>query len=158
MSEQLYMTSAGKKKLEAELKDLKLNVRPKVIKAIQEARAHGDLSENAEYHAAKERQGFVEGRIADLNNKLALVHIVDPKNVKLNKVAFGATVTLKDEVSGKKVTYQIVGMDEADLKERKISYKSPLAKAMLGKAVKEDFGYETARGDKAYTILKIEFK
>lgn len=158
MSEKFYMTPEGKKKLEAELKVLKFTARPQVIKAIQEARAHGDLSENAEYHAAKEKQSFIEGRIADLNNKLALSEVVDPKSLKSDKVAFGATVTLEDQDTAKEVEYQIVGLDEADIKVRKISYLSPLAKALIGKSKGDDVSYQTGKGEKTVSILKIVYK
>ena len=153
-----YMTPLGKKKLEVELKELTATVRPQIIRAIEEARSHGDLSENAEYHAAKERQSFAEGRIADINSKLAQAEVIDPAKVKSDKVTFGAIVTLEDQDTSTTVTYQIVGTDEADIKERKISYESPLAKTLIGKKKGEDFEYSSGKGQKTYSILKIQYK
>lgn len=153
-----YMTPHGKKKLEAELKELTTVVRPQVIRSISEARAHGDLSENAEYHAAKEKQGFVEGRIADIKAKLADAEIVDPTKIKSDKVTFGATVTLEDSDTSTTITYQIVGTDEADIKAKKISYESPLAKAIIGKKKGEDAQHHTAKGEKIYTIVEIAYE
>ncbi|MDR0480419.1 MAG: transcription elongation factor GreA, partial [Gallionellaceae bacterium] len=128
------LTVTGAEMLRNELQNLKTVQRPAVIAAIAEARAHGDLSENAEYDAAKERQGFIEGRIAELEAKLGNAQIIDPKNINADgRCVFGATVVLEDTRSGETVTYQIVGDDEADIKQRKISISSPIARALIGK-------------------------
>ncbi len=128
------LTVAGAEKLRAELQELKTVQRPAIVTAIAEARSHGDLSENAEYHAAKERQSFIEGRIAELESKLANAQIIDPKLLDADgRCVFGATVELEDVASGEKVTYQIVGDDEADIKQGKISISSPIARALIGK-------------------------
>src|SRR6478672_739283 len=128
------MTLRGAQALRAELKRLKSEARPNVIKAIAEARGHGDLSENAEYHAAREQQGFIEGRIGELEAKLANAEIIDPTQLpSTDKVVFGATVELEDQDAGAKVTYQIVGEDEADIRSGRISVTSPIARAVIGK-------------------------
>jgi transcription elongation factor GreA len=132
--------------------------RPDVIRAIEEARGHGDLSENADYDAAKERQGFVEARIADIQAKLANAEIVDPTTVKSDKVVFGATVTILDLELEKEVTYQLVGVDEADVKEGKLSVFSPLGRSLIGKKKADIVEVNSPKGDKEYEILKFEFK
>ena len=135
------LTVQGAEKLRAELHDLKTVKRPGIISAIAEARSHGDLSENAEYHAAKERQSFIEGRIADLEGKLSNAEIIDPTKLDADgRCVFGATVTLEDQDKGTQVTYQIVGEDEADIKEGKISIASPIARSLIGKSAGDQIG------------------
>ena len=153
------MTVLGKKKLEEELKNLLSVERPNAIKAIEEARGHGDLSENAEYDAAKERQGHIEGRIQDINGKLARAQVIDPKNVKSDKIVFGATVVLEDvsQDKSKKVKYQIVGADEADPQAGRISVNSPLARAMIGKGEGEVVSLTTPGGIKEFEIVEFSF-
>lgn len=153
--EKMPMLQAGYDMLTAQLRDLKAE-RPLIVDAIEEARAHGDLSENAEYHAAKERQGQVEATIADLEDKLSRAQIIDPKTLSGNKVVFGATVTLLDE-NDKPVRYQIVGQAEADAKQGMISYNSPLGRALIGRQVGEDVEVSVPSGDKFYLVDKIEF-
>src|SRR6185437_6588744 len=125
--EKIPMTVAGKKALDEELKRLMTVDRPTIVKAIEVARGHGDLSENADYSAAKERQGFIEGRIQDINNKLARAQVIDPSTIKSDKIVFGATVVLEDQENSKRMTYQIVGIDEADIKNGKVGITSPIA-------------------------------
>ena len=157
-NEKVPMTKQGAKRLEEELKHLKSVERPNVIQAIAEARAHGDLSENAEYHAARERQGFIEGRVADLESKLSHAEVIDVAKLSGTKVKFGATVKLFDEGANQEVTYQIVGVDEADLKKGLISISSPLARALLTKDVGDVAEVSTPGGAKSYEILKVKFK
>ena len=152
------MTLEGRKRLEEELKRLTHVERPAVIAAIEEARGHGDLSENADYSAAKERQGFVEGRIQDIGGKLALAEVIDPSKIKSNKIVFGATVTLNDVDQDKEVIYQIVGMDEADIKKGKVAIGSPIARAMIGKEVGDEIVVHAPKGEVNYEVLKIEYK
>lgn len=154
------MTLAGKKKLEDELKSLLTTERPKVIRAIEEARAQGDLSENAEYDAAKERQAFIEGRIQEINGKLARAMVVDPKKIKSDKVVFGATVILEDITSdaGKKATYQIVGADEADVQAGRLSVQSPIARALIGRADGDVVTVNTPGGVKEFEIIEFYFE
>tara|TARA_B100000686_G_scaffold351147_2_gene449068 strand:+ start:373 stop:858 length:486 start_codon:yes stop_codon:yes gene_type:complete len=151
------MTISGFNKLETELKTLKTTERPNVIKAIEEARAHGDLSENAEYHAAKERQAMIEGRIADLEDKLSRAEVIDPTKLSGENVTFGATVTLIDEDTDEKVTYQIVGSEESDIKKGLLSITSPVAKALIGKSKGEQVEVKTPKGIKDYEIVNVEF-
>lgn len=151
------MTGPGFAKLEDEIKNLKHVERPAVIRAIAEARAHGDLSENAEYHAAKERQGFIEGRILELEDIVARAQVIDPSKLSGNQVKFGATVTVVDEDTDKEATYQIVGDMEADLKEKRISISSPLARALIGKSVGDTVEVAAPGGAKSYEILKVKF-
>lgn len=153
--EKMPMLQAGYDKITAQLRDLKAE-RPLIIDAIEEARAHGDLSENAEYHAAKERQGQVEASIADLEDKLSRAQIIDPATLSGDKVVFGATVTLQDE-DDKPVRYQIVGQAEADAKLGMISYNSPLGRALIGRQVGEEVEVSVPSGDKFYLIDSIEF-
>jgi transcription elongation factor GreA len=156
--DKLPMTVSGKVKLEAELKHLIHNERPAVIKAIEEARAQGDISENAEYDAAKERQAMIEGRIADLQSKIALAEVVSPELIKSDRIVFGATVSITDVEEDVDSTYQIVGVDEADVKSGKISILSPLARALIGKKVGDVVTVQSPKGDKEYEINKFEFK
>lgn len=151
------MTAAGYTRMEAELKNLKSVERPAVIKAISEARAHGDLSENAEYHAAKEKQSFIEGRIQELEAAVSRADVIDVKSLKSDTVKFGATVTLVDEDTEEESTYQIVGEYEADLKARKISLTSPLARALIGKHKGDSVEVTTPGGAKSYEITGIKY-
>lgn len=152
------ITVTGAEKLRTELHRLKTVERPNVIQAISEARAQGDLSENAEYDAAKERQGFIEGRIAEIEGKLSFAQVIDPKLLAAEeRVVFGATVELEDSDSGAKVIYQIVGEDEADIKEGKISVSSPIARALIGKYEGDSAEFNAPAGRRAYEILEIRF-
>jgi transcription elongation factor GreA len=153
--EKMPMLAVGYEMLSAQLKALKAE-RPLIVDAIEEARAHGDLSENAEYHAAKERQGQVEATIADLEDKLSRAQIIDPKTLSGDKVVFGGTITLIDE-DDKPVRYQLVGQAEADAKAGMISYNSPLGRALIGRQVGEEVEVTVPSGDKFYLIEKIEF-
>ncbi len=152
------MTLEGHKKLTVELERLKNAERPRIIAAISEARAHGDLKENAEYHAAREQQGFIEGRIRELESKLSNAHVIDvSKLMNAGKVVFGSTVTLSHMNDESQVTYQIVGEDEADIKQRKVSVSSPLARALIGKNVNDEVVVKTPQGDIAYEIVAVEY-
>ena len=155
--DKIPITNIGFEKLEEELKILKSVERPTVIKSIAEAREHGDLSENAEYHAAKEKQSFIEGRIADLENKISRAEVIITKKLKSNKVIFGATVTLGEVGKKKQLIYQIVGTEEADVESGKISISSPLARALLGKKVDDTVEVYSPRGSKEYEVENIEF-
>lgn len=153
------ITHHGAQKLREELHQLKSVERPRVIKAISEARAHGDLKENAEYHAAKEEQGFIEGRIAQIEERLATSQIIDVSTVNANgKVVFGATVGLIDEETSDEVTYQIVGEDEADIKERKISINSPIARALIGKLEGDTVMVQAPGGVRRYEIAAVRYE
>lgn len=152
------ITKVGAEKLEAELKELKSVRRPKVIQAIAEAREHGDLKENAEYHAAREEQGFIEGRIKDIEGKLSNAQIIDVTTLKdEGRVVFGTTVVLYDEQEDKEITYQIVGEDEADIKAGKISVSSPVAMALIGKEVDDVALVKAPGGDKEYEIVDVKY-
>ncbi len=151
------MTGEGYQTLDEELKRLKTQERPAVIAAISEARSHGDLSENAEYHAAKERQGWIEGRIAEIEDKLARAQVIDVSKLSGGQVKFGATVSVVDEDTEEEARYQIVGDHEADVKLGKISLSSPLSRAMIGKEVGDVVEVNTPGGVKAYAILKVEW-
>jgi transcription elongation factor GreA len=152
------LTVIGAAKLKEELQRLKSVERPRIIQAIAEARSHGDLSENAEYHAAKEQQSFVEGKIADLDMKLANAQVIDPRTVSANgKVVFGATVDLMDEQSGQKVTYQIVGDYEADIAQGKISISSPISRALISKEQGAVVEVQVPGGLREYEILDIRY-
>ena len=153
--EKVPMLAEGYEKLTADLKALRAE-RPKIVDAIEEARAHGDLSENAEYHAAKERQGQVEAMIGELEDKISRAQIIDPTTLSGDKVIFGATVTLLDE-NDKPVKYQIVGQTEADAAKGRISYNSPIGRALIGKQIEEEVEVTVPSGDKFYLIDKIEF-
>ena len=151
------ITNEGFEQIEIELKNLKSIERPSIIKSIAEAREHGDLSENAEYHAAKEKQSFIEGRIADLESKISRDEVKKKKKLKGNKVIFGATVILGDIDSKKNIIYQIVGTEEADVENGKISISSPLAKALLGKKIDDTVEVYSPGGSKEYEIEDIKF-
>jgi transcription elongation factor GreA len=152
------ITKRGAEKLKAELHELKTVQRPWVINAIAEARAQGDLSENAEYEAAKDRQGFIEGRIQEVEGKLSAAQVIDPSQVEANgKVVFGATVELEEEESGEKVKYQIVGEDEADLKQGLINISSPIARALIGKEEGDTAVVMAPGGEKHYEIIAISY-
>lgn len=153
--EKVPMLAEGYEQITAELKVLRAE-RPKVVDAIEEARAHGDLSENAEYHAAKERQGQIEAQIADLEDRVSRAQIIDPTTLSGDRIVFGATVTMLDE-DDKPVRYQIVGQTEADAKRGRISYNSPLGKALIGKKVGEEVEVTVPAGEKFYLVEKIEF-
>ena len=152
------MTAEGYAALEAEIKHLKTVERPRIIKAIADAREHGDLSENAEYHAAKEQQGMTEARVADLEDKLSRAEVIDVSKLSGNQVMFGATVTLIDEDTEAKVKYRIVGELEANVREGKISIASPIARALLNKHKGDVVEVSTPGGGKSYEIVKIEYK
>jgi transcription elongation factor GreA len=154
-SDKVPMLAEGHRQLTEDVKRLKLE-RPSIIDAIEEARAHGDLSENAEYHAAKERQGQVEAMIADLDDRLSRALVIDPTTLSGDKVVFGATVSLLDE-SGKKIRYQLVGQTEADARVGRISYNSPLGRALIGRSKGDEIEVSTPAGDRYYEIAKIEF-
>jgi len=151
------ITVKGKHKIEQELKRLKEVERPSVIKAIEEARAHGDLSENAEYSAAKERQSFIEGRIMELSSKVGALHVIDPSTIESDKVVFGATITLLNIDTGVEVKYQIVGEDEANVSKGSVSIVSPIARAVVGKKKGDTAVVKTPKGETEYEILKIEY-
>jgi transcription elongation factor GreA len=151
------MTISGAEALRAELKRLKSEARPSVIKAIAEARSHGDLSENAEYHAAREQQGFIEGRIQEIEAKLSTAEIIDPSTLPKNgKVVFGAVVDLEDQGSGARLTYQIVGEDEADLKSGRISVTSPIARALVAKSEGDIVDVAAPGGTRSYEIVGVK--
>lgn len=156
--EKVPMTAAGYNRLQEELKHLKTVERPAVIKAIAEAREHGDLSENAEYHAARERQSFIEGRVSELEDKISRAEVIDPTKLSGKTVKFGATVTLADEDTDEESTYQIVGQDESDIKNRMLSITSPLARALIGKSVGDSVEVSTPGGSKMYEVVAVEFK
>jgi transcription elongation factor GreA len=152
------ITKRGAEKLKAELHQLKTVDRPAVIQSISDARAQGDLSENAEYDAAKDRQGFIEGRIQEIEGKLSAAQIIDPTSVDAGgRVVFGATVDLEDEDSGAKVTYQIVGEDEADLKQGLINVSSPIARALIGKEEGDSVTVQAPGGEKSYEIVTVRY-
>jgi transcription elongation factor GreA len=155
-AEKVPMLAEGHRKLNDELRRLRNEERPAIVEAIEAARAHGDLSENAEYHAAKERQGHVEATIADLEDQLSRAMVIDPSTLSGDKVVFGATVTLIDE-DEKKVRYQLVGQNEADAKDGRISYNSPLGRALIGRQVGDEVEVTTPSGDRYYEVKKIEF-
>lgn len=156
--DKLPMTVRGKALLEAELKKLMLEERPSVIRAIEEARAQGDISENAEYESAKERQSYIEGRIAEIQGKLATAEVVDISTIKADRIVFGARVELVDTESDEEHTYQIVGMDEADVKAGMISIMSPLARALIGKKVGDTVTVQSPKGDKDYEVVSFGYK
>lgn len=158
MSQQVPMTQAGADKLREELNRLKTVERPEVIEAIAEARSHGDLSENAEYEAAKERQGFIEGKIAEYEYKLSMANIINPKDIhNKDRIVFGATVTFRDLDTDKEMRFQIVGEHESDFNNNKISYLSPMAQALIGKEVGDETEMEAPSGVRYFEILKIEY-
>ena len=155
MDESVPMTKEGHQRLQEELKQLVRFERPKVVQDIAEARSHGDLSENAEYDAAKDRQGFVEGRIKELNHKIAVAQVIDPTTIESDKIVFGAKVALFDIDTEKEVTYQIVGVDEADIKVGKISISSPVGRALVGHQVDEEVNINVPSGVKIYEVTAI---
>jgi transcription elongation factor GreA len=154
--DKMPMLAEGYEKLQTEVRHLKMIERPSVIEAIEVARGHGDLSENAEYHAAKERQGQVEAQIADIEDRLSRAMVIDPTTLSGDKVVFGATVHLLDE-DDKPVVYQIVGQTEADARVGRISYNSPLGRALIGRTIGEEVEVTTPSGDRYYSIEKVEF-
>lgn len=156
--ERVPMTIEGYRKLELELHRLKSEERPRIIQSISEARTHGDLSENAEYHAAKEAQGMNEARVADLEDKIGRAEVIDTKKLSGSTVKFGATVALVDEDTNDKVKYKIVGDLEANVREGKISISSPIARALIGKSKGDTAEVTTPKGAKAYKVIKIEWK
>ncbi|MEK6706786.1 MAG: transcription elongation factor GreA [Bdellovibrionota bacterium] len=157
-SDKIPMTVNGKRLLDEELKQLMSVERPSVIKAIETARGHGDLSENADYSAAKERQSFIEGRIQELNGKLARAQIINPSSIKSNNVVFGATVHLEEQDTGKQTVYQIVGVDEANIKNGKIGITSPIARALIGKTSGDEVVVNAPKGQIRYDIIKISYE
>ena len=155
--EKIPMTINGSKRLQDELQFLKTVERPSVINAIAEARLHGDLSENAEYHAAKDRQGFIEGRIAELEEKLSRAEVIDVSKLSGSEITFGATVTVVDEDTSEEHTYQIVGGDESDIRKGLLSITSPLARALIGKKVSDTVEVSTPGGSKEYAVHRISY-
>ena len=156
--DKIPMTAGGIQNLEEELKKLKSDERPSVIKAISEAREHGDLSENAEYHAAKEKQGFIEGRIQELEDIISRADIIDVTKLSGNIIKLGATVTLADEDTDEELTYQIVGPYEANLENKRISIQSPIARALIGRSIGDSTEVKAPGGIKSYEIIKIKWK
>lgn len=153
------LTMHGADRLRAELQKLKTEDRPRIIQAIAEARAHGDLKENAEYHAAREQQGFIEGRIQEIEGKLANAQIIDVASLpRTGKIVFGVTVVLSDEESGQESVYQIVGDDEADIKAGKISVNSPIARALIGKEEGDVVTVKAPAGDRDYEIVEVRYE
>jgi len=156
--ERVPMTTYGFERLSAELKDLLHVQRPAIIAAIEEARGHGDLKENAEYHAAKEKQGFIEGRIAELDSKLSRAEVIDPTKLKGDKIMLGATVRLVDVDTDKTVTYALVGPDEADLEAGRISTTSPVGRALLGKTMGDEVTVHAPSGKRVYEVETVDYK
>jgi len=152
------MTEGGFTRLQDELRRLKNFDRPAVIRAIAEAREHGDLSENAEYHAARERQSFIEGRVLELEDKIARAEVIDVSKLNGTAIKFGATVRLADEDSDEETTYQLVGEDEADIKQGLLSVTSPLGRALIGKQLGENVEVATPRGAKSYEVVKVAYQ
>ena len=157
-TERVPMTNEGFAKLEIELQRLKAVERPRIIAAISEARAHGDLSENAEYHAAKEQQGLNEARVSEIEDKLSRAEVIDPSKLSGTSIKFGATVSLEDEDTGDKVKYKIVGESESNVRDGKISIGSPIARALIGKSKGDSVEVTTPKGARSYQVLKIEWK
>lgn len=151
------MTAPGLQRLEEELRHLKSVERPSVIRAIAEARSHGDLSENAEYHAARERQSFIEGRVIELEEVVSAAEVIDPTSLSGDQIKFGAHIKLVDEETEKEAAYQIVGVHEADIKMQRLSISSPLAKALIGKKVGDTISVPAPGGDRSYEILSVKF-
>jgi len=158
MNDSIPMTEESYQSLQEELKTLVRVERPKVVQDIAEARSHGDLSENAEYDAAKDRQGFVEGRIKELGDKVARAQVINPASIDSDKIVFGATVTMIDVDTEVEVTYQLVGEDEADIKQGKISVSSPVGRALIGHECDEEISVRVPSGTKVYEIINIEYK
>jgi transcription elongation factor GreA len=151
------MTLEGKKLLDDELKNLITVERPKIVAAIEHARSLGDLSENADYSAAKERQGFIEGRIQEINAKIARAQIIDPTTISTDKIVFGATVVLEEQESGQRISYKIVGVDEADIKKNKISITSPVARSLIGKKEGDDVEVNAPKGKVVYSVIEVKY-
>lgn len=152
------LTARGAQQLRRELEDLKSVQRPRVIAAIADARAHGDLKENAEYHAAKDQQGFIEGRISEIEDRLGRAEVIDPARLAAGgKVVFGATVKLVNVDTDEEVTYQVVGVDEADIKQGRVSFRAPLARAMIGREVGDQVLVPAPGGEQAYEILAVDY-
>ncbi len=151
------MTASGLASMQEELKQLKNVARPEVIRSIAEAREHGDLSENAEYHAARERQSFIEGRVAELEDKMARAEVIDVSKLSGKSVMFGATVTIVDEDTEEKLKYQLVGEWESDVKAGRLAINAPLARALVGKAVGDSVEVSTPKGEKSYEIVKVRY-
>ena len=158
MMDKVPMTTAGFNRLQEDLKHLKGSERPAVIRAIAEAREHGDLSENAEYHAARDRQSFIEGQIGEIEDRISRADVIEPSKLSGGSVKFGATVTLIDEDTDEKVKYQLVGEFEANINAGLLSITSPLARALIGKQVGDNIEVTTPGGSKAYEVLKVEFR
>ncbi len=152
------MTGPGLQRLEEELRHLKSVERPSIIRAIAEARSHGDLSENAEYHAARERQSFIEGRVIELEEIVSAAEVIDPASLSGDQIKFGAHVKLIDEETDKETAYQIVGVHEADIKRQLLSISSPLAKALIGKKVGDTISVPAPGGDRSYEVLQVQFR
>ena len=152
------MTADGFSRLQEELKRLKSVDRPAIIRQIAEARDHGDISENAEYHAARERQSFIEGRLMELEDKIARAEVIDVSKLSGKVVKFGATVTLADEETDEEASYQIVGEDEADISKGRLSVTSPLARALIGKSIGDSVEVATPRGARSYEVVKVRFR
>ena len=152
------ITVEGLKKLKEELLDLKSNKRPKIVEAIAEARAHGDLKENAEYHAAKEQQGHIEGRVLEINDIIARANVIDVTKIKNDgKIIFGSTVTVKDLEKESKKSFKIVGKDEANVEKNLIYFKSPIGKSLIGKSIQDTVSVATPAGEKNFEILKVDY-
>ncbi len=151
------MTAPGLQRLEEELRHLKSVERPAIIRAIAEARSHGDLSENAEYHAARERQSFIEGRVIELEEIVSAAEVIDPASLSGDQIKFGAHIKLVDEETEKEATYQIVGVHEADIKLRRLSISSPLAKALIGKKTGDTISVPAPGGDRSYEVLEVRY-
>lgn len=157
MVQRIPMTPAGRDRLRAELKQIRKVERPQNVRDIEEARAHGDLSENAEYHAAKERQGFLDARMKEVESRLALAEVIDPNTLSGDRVVFGATVTLEEADSGEEVVYTIVGEDESDAKKGRISITSPMARALIGKEIDTTVKFKAPGGMREYEIMDVVF-
>ena len=158
MTQKVPMTVRGEQKLKAELKRLKSVERPRIVEAISVAREHGDLSENAEYHAAKEQQSFNEGRIKEIETSLSNAEVIDTAAIRSNKVVFGAQVTVADDETDEEITYQIVGVDEADLEQGMISITSPMARGMIGREVGDPVVVRAPGGDRHFEVLNIRYQ
>jgi transcription elongation factor GreA len=155
--ERIPLTSRGLSRLETELKQLKTVERPAVIQAIEEARVHGDLSENAEYHTARDKQSFIEGRINELENKISRAEVIDVLKLSGDTIKFGATIKLKEDLTKEESSYQIVGVDESDIKQGLLPINSPLARGLIGKKINDVVEIRTPRGERFYTVLSIDF-
>ena len=151
------MTASGLQRLEEELRNLKSVERPAIIRAIAEARSHGDLSENAEYHAARERQSFIEGRVIELEEIVSAAEVIDPASLSGDQIKFGAHIKLVDEETEKETSYQIVGVHEADIKLQRLSISSPLAKALIGKKIGDTISVPAPGGDRSYEVLDVRY-